>query len=188
MEQTKQAAIILKLMDELRSRRSWCGETHIQKCVYLGQEAFRLATKFEYVLYKYGPYSFDLRDLLGEMRADLLIDREARVPYPYGPTLKPSPSGAKLLKQYESDMVPYEKAIRLVADEFGQRGVSELEQIGTALFVTRWGQKGAEERANRLTELKPHVSLKAALAAVNEVDDLLESTKEKAPQTHGRSG
>ena len=180
MEQTKQAAIILKLMDELRSRRSWCGETHIQKCVYLGQEAFRLATKFEYVLYKYGPYSFDLRDLLGEMRADLLIDREAR-PYPYGPTLKPSPSGARLLKQYESDMAPYEQAIGLVADRFAQRGVSELEQIGTALFVTRWGQKRAAQRAKRLTQLKPHVSYEAALAAVNEVDDLLESTKEKAP-------
>ena len=118
MKQTEQTAIVLELMDALHARRSWCGETHVQKCVYLLQEALRVPSQFEFVLYKYGPYSFDLHDLLGEMRADLLIDRETR-PGPYGPRLKPSTSGANLLRRNTSITDPYRAAIQLVAERFG---------------------------------------------------------------------
>ncbi len=162
-------------MEGLRSQDSWCGETHIQKCVYLIQEALELPTGFEYMLYKYGPYSFDLRDLLGEMRADLLIDKEAR-PYPYGPTLKPSPSGLRLMGQYEATIAPHRDAIGRVADKFGKRGVSDLERIGTALYVTKEKELSPTERARQLTRLKPHVSYPAALAAVVEVDDFLSAS------------
>ena len=177
MEQTKQAAIVLELMDVLRSGGSWCGETHVQKCIYLVQEALQVPTQFEFVLYKYGPYSFDLHDLLGEMRADLLIDRETR-PAPYGPTLKPSASGANLLRRHASTTAPYRAAVALVAERFGPRRVAELERIGTALYVTRLGAADPAERASRVVELKPHVSYDTALAAVEEVDRLLESLQE----------
>ena len=121
MEQTEQTAIVLGLVDALRSRHSWCGETHIQKCVYLVQEALQVPTEFEFVLYKYGPYSFDLHDLLGEMRADLLIDRETR-PAPYGPTLKPSESGAKLLRGHASTTAPFKAATAMVAERYAWIG------------------------------------------------------------------
>ena len=173
MEQTERAAIVLELMGALRSRGSWCGETHVQKCVYLIQEGLKVPSKFEFVLYKYGPYSFELHDLLGEMRADLLLDRETR-PDPYGPTLKPSASGANLLRRLESTTGPYRAAIALVAEEFGGRGVSDLERIGTAMYVTREGGSDAGERASRVVALKPHVGYEAALTAVQEVDRLLD--------------
>ena len=171
MEQNEQAAIVLTLMDALHSQNSWCGETHVQKCAYLVQEVLELPPEFEFVLYKHGPYSFDLHDLLGEMRADLLIDRETR-PAPYGPSLKPSESGAKLL-QHASTTAPYEAAIASVAKRFGKRGVSDLERIGTAMYVTRMGDREPDERARLITELKPHVVYEEALKAVQEVDELL---------------
>ena len=171
MEQTEKAAIVLGLMDALYSQNSWCGETHVQKCGYLVQEILDVPPAFEFVLYKYGPYSFDLHDLLGEMRADLLIDRETR-PAPYGPTLKPSESGAKLL-QHASTTAPYEAAIAAVAKRFGKRSVSDLERIGTAMYVTRMGGSDPRERARLITELKPHVVYEEALKAVQEVDELL---------------
>ena len=173
MEQTEKTAIVLGLMEALHSQDSWCGETHIQKCVYLVQEILDVNPEFEFVLYKHGPYSFDLHDLLGEMRADLLIDRETR-PAPYGPTLKPSDSGIKLLLQHPSTTAPFEAAIGLVAHQFGKRGVTDLERVSTAMYVTRMGDREPDERAKQITELKPHVSREDALTAIKEVDKLLE--------------
>ena len=174
MEKTEQTAIVLELMNALYSGGSWCGETHVQKCIYLVQEALGVPSEFEFVLYKYGPYSFDLHDLLGEMRGDLLIDRETRS-LRYGPTLKPSASGTNFLRRHASANAPYQKAIQLASEQFGGRGVSELERIGTALYVTREGEKEPRARARRLISLKPHVRYEAALAAVEEVDRLLET-------------
>ena len=174
MDRAAQMAAVLELMHALRSRGSWCGETHVQKCVYLVQEALDLPSEFEFVLYKYGPYSFDLHHLLGEMRADLLIDREPQ-PDPYGPTLKPSASGANLMKRHAATTTRYRPAINLVAECFGDRRVTDLEQIGTALYVTRADAGTAEERARRVVELKSHVDYDAALAAVHEVDRLITS-------------
>ena len=172
MEQTEKAAIVLGLMDALYSQNSWCGETHVQKCGYLVQEILDVPPAFEFVLYKYGPYSFDLHDLLGEMRADLLIDRETRSA-PYGPTLKPSESGIKLLRQHASTTAPFGAATALVAERYGGMGVAELERIGTAMYVTRMGGVDPNERARLITELKPHVVYEEALKAVQEVDELL---------------
>ena len=176
MEQTEKAAIVLGLMDALYSQDSWCGETHVQKCGYLVQEILDVPPAFEFVLYKHGPYSFDLHDLLGEMRADLLIDRETK-PAPYGPTLKPSESGIKLLRQHASTTAPFGAATALVAERYGGMGVAELERIGTAMYVTRMEDSDPGERARLITELKPHVGYDAALKAVQEVDELLRQAR-----------
>ena len=61
MERLQRAAILTELMDRLRADGSWCGETHVQKATYFLQEVLGVQTGFEYILYKHGPYSFDLR-------------------------------------------------------------------------------------------------------------------------------
>lgn len=50
-----------------------------------------------------------------------------------------------------------------------------LERIATALYVTRQSGEDVvvEDRAARLTALKPHVDLEDALSAVRESDTLL---------------
>lgn len=172
MERTEQKAVVLEIMNQLVEHDSWCGETHIQKCAYLIQEGLGLPTQFEFVLYKFGPFSFDLRDLLGEMRADMLIDLRVRHSQ-YRPTLSPSHSGTRLLERHDSVVDPHKKTIALVTAKFGDCNVSELERIGTALHVRKESQRNLVQQARRLTELKPHVGYAAALEAVKEVDDFL---------------
>ena len=179
MEKAEQAAVVLELMHALRSRDSWCGETHVQKCGYLVQEGLRVPSAFEYVLYKYAPYSFDLHRLLGEMRADLLIDREPQ-PDPYGPTLKPSASGERFRRRHASRIDSHRRAIASVADRFGKMRVSDLERIGTALYVTRGTPGDASTRAARVVQLKRHMGYDEALAATREVDRFLESESSRS--------
>jgi hypothetical protein len=62
MERLQRASILLTLNEELRRAGSWAGETHMQKATYFLQELTRIPLEFDFVLYKHGPFSFDLRD------------------------------------------------------------------------------------------------------------------------------
>ena len=62
MDPIKQKAIILKLLDSFKKHGSWCGETHIQKSAYCLKEIAGVPLDYEFILYKNGPFSFDLRD------------------------------------------------------------------------------------------------------------------------------
>ena len=73
MERIKNITILLQLIESLRKNGSWCGETHIQKAIYSLQQLKGVPLNFNFVLYKHGPFSFDLRDELTAMRADGLI-------------------------------------------------------------------------------------------------------------------
>ena len=52
------------------------------------------------------------------------------------------------------------------------KNVGELERVATAMYVTREAdtKTGSQERAARIHELKPHVSIEQALEAVIEFD------------------
>lgn len=72
-------------------------------------------------------------------------------------------------------MERYGGALDWIAVQTGQRNVLELERLAIALWITRRNEDAhAEWRAGELTRIKPHVSRDAALAAVREIDELLE--------------
>ena len=85
MESFQRASILLTLNEELRRAGSWAGETHMQKAAFFLQELMHVSMGFDFILYKHGPFSFDLRDELTFMRAQAFLRLEPQ--YPYGPTL-----------------------------------------------------------------------------------------------------
>ena len=171
MDRLQRAAIILSVIQSLRAHDSWCGETHIQKSTYLLEELFDAPLDYDFVLYKYGPYSFDLSGDLTAMRADLMLRLEAR-PYPYGPALFLGNTSQEVLNLYPKTVAKYAAPVEFIAERLGPMGVAELERISTALYVTReMGELAdAESRARRLHELKPHVTIEDAREAVATAD------------------
>ena len=89
MDRLRRDVIVIRVIKALREHGSWCGETHVQKAVYLLQEMAGAQTGFDFILYKHGPFSFDLRDELTALRADELLSLE-RQPWPYGPRIAPT--------------------------------------------------------------------------------------------------
>lgn len=81
MERLAREAVLLSLVEKLRQAGSWCGETHVQKATYFLQEVAGVPLGFPFILYKHGPFSFDLRDELTAMRADGFLTLEPRDPY-----------------------------------------------------------------------------------------------------------
>jgi uncharacterized protein YwgA len=177
MDRLKRAALITRLLENLKDKGSWCGETHAQKASFFVQHLMKVPLEFEFILYKHGPFSFDLRDELTSLRADGLIRLEPR--WPYGPTIKPTELARKLQNNYHRTLGLYENKIAYVADKLGAKGVADLERLATALYVT--GQQGAgdppEKRAAKLSEIKPHISADQALASIREVDQMIEESQ-----------
>ena len=176
MDSFKRQAVILSLLDAMKRSDSWCGETHIQKCAFFLDRGLKVPLELEFVLYKYGPFSFDLRELLGEMRANFLIDLEPRAPY--GPSLVVSESGEALMKRFPRTIRKNKGAIEFVANRLGGRSVAELERLGTVLYVrTEWPDLEADRQVQQLVQLKPHVQIEQAQDAVSEVDRLLQEAR-----------
>jgi hypothetical protein len=179
MDMLKRTAIILRLASEMRERGNWCGETHVQKAVYLLQDLAGAGTGFNFVLYKHGPFSFDLRDELTGLRADELLELEVQ-PQPYGPKLVPTALAHGLEEKFPKTLAENANRIDFVAGVVGDKGVSDLERLGTALFITLREMPGAPvaDRTARLNEVKPHVSIATAQTAVEEIDHMILQARE----------
>jgi len=174
MTKLRRAAVLAELVGKLRDHGSWAGETHIQKACYFAQEMLHVPFGFSFILYRHGPFSFDLRDELTSLRANEILKLEPQ-PLPYGPKIAPTEHSADVRKRFPKTLGRYEEKLAFVAEKLGSRGVAVLERLATALFVTLGeGQdQRVEERSLRLCRLKPHVSEEQAQGAVQEIDTML---------------
>jgi len=151
-------------MNALLERSSWCGETHIQKSAYFVQEVAAVDLGAEFILYKFGPFSFDLRDQIARMRSEGFIDLHPNPPY--GPSLRPSHfsewlASVGLVERGERDRID------AVADFIGGKGVTELERLATALYALRtMPDVSQESRAAYIHSVKPHVSVDDAMVSL----------------------
>ncbi|MDA1314879.1 MAG: hypothetical protein O2968_16215 [Acidobacteria bacterium] len=184
MTEPQQITVLLQLADELRKHGSWCGETHIQKASYFLQEMLAVPTDYDFILYKHGPFSFDLRDELALLRADGLLEIELRA-YPYSPSLVVTQGAERFRQRHPETLRRYADQISFVADKLESKGVTKLERLATALYVSLEAGAGSSEqdRAQRLVKLKPHVSLQQAQEAVETVKRFQEEADCRADRT-----
>lgn len=172
MERLHREAVLLRFIEELDNHGSWCGETHIQKATYFLEELLGVPLGYDFILYKHGPYSFDLSDDLSDMRGKLFL--KVLPQPPYGPKLLPGENGHSLSSQFPEISKRYATQLRFIASHLGKKKVVELEQLGTTLYVTTESPKlSSEKRAEKVVNLKPHIRIKEALRAMQEVDSLI---------------
>ena len=173
MKERERRSLICLLVKEMRKTDSWAAETHIQKCVYFLQALLNVPVGYEYILYKHGPYSFDLRRELAVMRARFQLDVEPR--YPYGPSFTLGARGGLDL----NSVTQYESAVRFVATEISTKAVGGLERLSTALYVqVESPDLTVGQAAHRINKLKPHISTTDASEAINEIRRLRKSACE----------
>ena len=168
-------AVLGVLVERLRAHGSWCGETHIQKACYFLNELSGRPLPFTHILYKHGPYSFDLCDKLTEMRANGLLTLEFQQP-PYGPRYVCTDNGMAFIARFPRAVEQLDAQIERVAAFVGNRKVSDLERLATALYVIKTEHDlPAAARAGKIHELKPHIQESLAESALEEVLGLLDA-------------
>lgn len=176
MERWERNGILLAQVSLLKEEGSWCGETHVQKASYFLEELTHVPLGFDFILYRHGPFSFELRDELTELRAVGFLELESR-PLPYGPSFLVTSHGLKLVERHRQSVDRYRRQASFVASKVGEKAAAELERLATALYlkVRIGGEEVSEEaRAAALREVKPHVSEEDALTAVKAVDEWME--------------
>ena len=170
MNWSTKTALLGNLVSRLRSVENWCGETHLQKTVYFLQEGCRLTMGYDFVLYKHGPYSFDLRLDISRLVGRRMLRQEPSSP-PYGPRLIGTHLMEGHLRRFAEAIADHSDVIERVVQFVGKRGVAELERLSTALYVSiSHSEESVESRAYRINKLKPHVSLETARQAIQELD------------------
>lgn len=180
MEEYARKAILLALLDKMKRNGSWCGETHFQKSVYFLQEGLGVPLELRFILYKHGPYSFDLDRVLGEMHGSYLVRQEVRGSY--GPSLVVDEPGERLMMSFPKTIDGRSFEIAFVAERISARSVVELERIGTALYVrNKHPDFSSDEQVRRIVELKPHITLDQASDAVLEISKLLDEAARRGP-------
>jgi hypothetical protein len=168
---SSRCALVVHLAKRLRSNGSWCGETHLQKALYILQDISKSNFSYKFVIYKHGPYSFDLNNELAAMRSANILEfqfpREG-----YGPSIAPTSFGEKILSVNSENIQVFAKPVDFLAEWFASNDVRYLEKIATAYFVTAKNPRVPTlERAQKLHSLKPHVDIVAAEEALKLVDE-----------------
>ncbi len=166
MERFERAAVLLSLIEKLRDGHSWCGETHVQKSTYFLQDLWGVPLDLDFILYKHGPFSFDLSDEISWMRANdvLKLQPQRR---PYGPKLVPAENAEVLKKAYPEPIQKYAKEVQASADKFADMGVAALERYATAYYVSKEKKEiTPNAMAAEIVERKPHISFDEAQEAV----------------------
>jgi hypothetical protein len=138
--------------------------------MYILQDVSKSNFGYKYVIYKHGPYSFDLNNELAAMRSASILEfqfpREG-----YGPSIAPTMFGERVHDANQENIREYDRIVDFIADWFAGSDVRYLEKIATAYFVTMKNPRvPASERARKLNSLKPHVDIFAAEEAVQIVD------------------
>ena len=178
MKKLQRAAVLISLVQEMKENGSWCGETSIQKATYFLQELVEVPLDLKFILYKYGPYSFDLTDELTALRADSILS--LHVPDPqYGPSFAPGELSELILGHFPKTVARFDERVKFVASKLGNKGVAELERLATALFVRKKYEEITSQiaRAAKLRKLKPHVTEADAKKAVEEVDKIIQAAQ-----------
>lgn len=173
MNRLAQEAVLVALARELSERGSWTGETHVQKAAYLLAELGGVEFDFRFILYKHGPFSFELRDQVAAMRADGLLERLIQDPR-YGPRLVVTDRGAEREELFSKTVARHRRSLDSIAETLGSRGVMDLERLATAMWVTRKNPSATvRRRAEALVGVKPHIDIDDATESVEEIDRLI---------------
>ena len=176
MKRFERAAVVCDLINRLREAGSWAGETHVQKATYLLQDLLAVPLNYGFILYKHGPFSFELSDDLAAFLNVGLIEEQVQAP-PYGPRFAATPRAATIKAEYRNTLNGYSSTIEMAARTIGTKSVGEVERLATALYVTKRAQDrhdgSVRTRAAHLNRLKPHVPLEAAAQAVEQIDLLV---------------
>ena len=174
MNSFDQRKLICHLVKAMHKHGSWVGETHIQKCSMFLQKLLNVPIEHQFVLYKHGPYSFDLRGELAEMRVRYLLDVK---PHPqYAPSYVLGYHG----ERFVGLPTDFAKEVEFVSSEVSRKTVVELERVSTVFFIKE-ANPGMEKTdvASLVCRLKPHINPSQALSAVDEVERIVNAAVEQ---------
>ena len=174
MTSVREIHLIGKVIETLDELHSWCGETHIQKTAYVAKVVRHVPYDSKFILYKHGPYSFDMNAVLNHMRIQNILSVTPQGSYGSSYRLNPGIWSA-LTRASGSRFDGHDSDIRFVCTQFARKKVVDLERIATAIYVRlHFATLDSNRWIDKLRELKPHINPSDAKLAFLEADNLFQ--------------
>lgn len=169
MNRLQKAALIVEMLDKMIEKGSWAGETHLQKCVFFLQNIRSVPIGYEFQLYKYGPFSFDLRDDLVRLQAESMVELAPRSSS-YGSSLAPSKTSLLLRKHFSRTLKKYQDEIDCVADYFGSLNANDLGRLATAYYFHLEDSSSSNEEIGKMVNsVKPYITVSEGAEAAQHI-------------------
>jgi hypothetical protein len=170
MTTSKEMVLIGGVARALRERGSWTGETHIQKASYILKIRRSIPFESEFVLYKHGPFSFDMNKSIVHMLSRGMLFAESN--RGYGPSILVNNSLWNALDARLGNFFGnFQSDVYAICGLLARKNVAELERIATAVYVSvSFPLLSWEDRAITISRLKPHIDRDAAMAALREAE------------------
>lgn len=167
----KKHSFILSVIENLQKYGSWTGKTHIQKTSFLLKVLSKIEVPFRFVLYKHGPYSFELQNEFEEMKS-YAATVSGEVTH-YGSRFFLGMNATRIQEISPLDEAVVEE-IERICKFVNCKNVSDLEKIATVAWI-HFEEKliDPDGVSNRLHELKPHISSEQASEAYAELQSVL---------------
>lgn len=179
MKRLARAAVLVSLVDELIKSKSWSSETHLQKSTYLLQEMLGVPLELDFILYKHGPFSFDLKYEIAAMLADDFIELQPK--YPFGPSIIPGKGIEFLKRKFPKTIAKYNDKVLFVVEKLGAKKVVELERLATAFYVTNeMTANDLKAKASQINKLKPHISIDEAITSIEEIESIIKEAEQQS--------
>ena len=171
LTRAEQWAIVARLVEMMRADGSWAGETHVQKTIFFLKRLLNVPTRYDFVLYMHGPYSFDLHDDLGAMRANSILALKPQAHY--GASFELGQFGERAINRSKETVEQYEEQLRFMSKHIGGENIRTLERYSTALYV-KFLNPDADDTSvqDEIMRLKPHIQAGPALEAAKVVNDI----------------
>jgi uncharacterized protein YwgA len=168
MTTTQEMVLIGLIVKDLTENGSWCGETHIQKTAYIAKHVLNVPIESEFVLYKHGPYSFDLNKSLAHMKGRGILSLKANPGY--GPSYSlNSAYWESLFKVVKVSMNDISDSVNRACVALAKKNVGDLERIATAFFVLQnYSNLSIDQMSKKINELKPHLSIELSRLSLQE--------------------
>lgn len=169
MDLLRKIALVSELLDRIRANNVWAGPVHLQKSMFFLQKMRGVPLGFEFVLYRYGPYSFELQDEIEYIRGSGFLKWFFHDSPGYATGLETTEASRNIRDKLPKLMEKYEDDLAFVSENIGPMRSMQLERVSTSFYYMVKGLEGDEDIAREVCKVKPHIDYSDAAEAVQQV-------------------
>jgi len=171
----KKQALVLFIVRKLSEQKGWHGPVFVQRFIYLLQELLDVPLDLFFILYKHGPYSFELAETLTFLTANYLL--EFKLPLNHlSPTLVPGKHAAYYDKKFKAEMDAINPRVTWLITKVNDMDFGKLTLLTFALYVLKQLRvQGKDEKKliSEMHQIRPVFSKKQITEAVEALKKLM---------------
>ena len=180
MEIYERYAIVLYTIKKWNEVKNTCNEKQLQKSLYVLESIDKEVIEYKFIVFKNNPYSYELRDDLGSMEAENLLEVERLEPF--GINVLLNHHGEELISFYSkfNNYRRIKDILDIIIQKLSKRTIIDIENTTRAFMILRKQlfNSSKEEMIIELKNISPSMTFNEAKNYVIEAEDIMKKCVE----------